>query len=140
MISRRLFLAGMLTSGVIAPAVVNARSIMPIVVPKIWVPEPWTLVPGYNYDGPWYERVGQDYRVWSADRMRTFWRTPDLGYLSSDKDKLTAVVSKTELDSMLAYYKDCPDARWIHKHGHHDLTPSAFDEFQDQGLAFPCPT
>lgn len=119
MISRRLFLAGMLTSGVTAPAVVSARSIMPIVVPKIWVPQPWTLQPGFDYDGPWYERVGDKYRVWTADNLRAFWRTPDLGYLSSDKSSLTTVVNQAQFDAILAYYKERPDAKWIHKQGHH---------------------
>jgi hypothetical protein len=59
MINRRLFLAGMLTSGAVAPAVVSARSIMPISVPRIsvprisvprmWVPKPWVLLPDFDY-------------------------------------------------------------------------------------------
>lgn len=49
MINRRLFLAGMLTSGAVAPAVVSAKSIMPVVVPRVWVPEPWVLLPDFDY-------------------------------------------------------------------------------------------
>ncbi len=121
MITRRLFLGGLLTVGITAPAVVKARYLMPVVVPKVWVPEPWILVPGHDYDGPWYERIGDDYRVWSADNMRAFWRIPNLGYLSSKPESMKTVINQTQFDAMLAYYKDCPDAKWIHKHGQHDM-------------------
>jgi hypothetical protein len=120
MITRRLFLSGILAVGALSPAVVDARSLMRVKVPGVWVPEPWTLVPGHDYDGPWYERVGENYRVWSADNMRTFWRNPDLGYLSSRSESRTTVVNQTQFDVMLAYYKETPGAKWIHKHGHHD--------------------
>ncbi len=133
MITRRLFLGGLLVAGATSPSVVHADSIMRVRPSKLWVPEPWTLVPDFDYDGPWYERVGENYRVWTADNMRTFWRNPDLGYLSSRPESMKTVVNQTRLESMLAYYKECPDAKWVHKQGHYDLTHSVIEEHKSQG-------
>jgi hypothetical protein len=114
---------------------------MPLAKVKVWTPyEEYTLESGFDYDGPWYKRVGQDYCVWTADNMRTFWRTPDMGYLSSNKDSLQTVVNQAQFDAILAYYKECPDGKWIHKNGHHDLMPSAVDEFRDKGQDYTCYT
>ena len=139
MITRRLFLGGLLLAGATAPSVVHADFIMRVKAPKLvgsWGPEPWTLVPGFDYDGPWYERVGENYRVWTADNMRTDWRAPNLGYLSSDRSKLTTVVSQTQFDAMLAYYKERPDAKWVHTQGHCDLTHSVIEEHQSLGQEY----
>ncbi len=142
MITRRLFLGGLLVASATAPSVVQADFIMRVSTLKVpipWVPEPWILVPGFDYDGPWYERVGDDYRVWTADNMRTFWRNPDLGYLSSKSESMKTVVNKTQFEAMLSYYKEFPDAKWIHKNGHHDMLktqpPKGYDFLLTQAQA-----